>query len=862
MKINESYYFSSIIYTFMNLKIDWKKAVPHLIAVGVFLVISVAMSLPAFEGKVLSAHDDLQYRGSAKEVQDYREQFGKEPLWTNSMFGGMPSYLITFKPEGNFIEKFIFPLLNEGLPRPANSIFVALLSFYIMLLTFKLNSWSSMLGALGFGLTTYHFIILGAGHFNKMVAISFIPLVVAGINLFFDKQYIPGAIITGLGMSFEMLGNHPQMTYYYFSFFISIYLIYRLVDAIIKKQVVHGLIASAGIALMLIIGGITTANRLLPVNEYTPYSTRGKSELVKHKENSDQTDGLDKSYIVGYSYGKGDIFSMWIPNFKGPKNGLLYDNPIAKEAVKGNEREVLKSFDQYWGGQDASGGALYSGAIIFFLFVLGIFIVQNPIKYIVLFSVIITLLLSWGKNFMGLTELFINHFPLYNKFRAVNSILVVMEFSVPLLAAMALYEFMNKKDYFQQTLKIAGNDSKVKNEYVFYGIAGLTGGLALIGYLMPGLLQSYFQPGEVEEITNALKNQGAGDTDINRMLSIIETARMAIFKADAIRSAILIFLGAGLMWAYAKQKITTTTLAAGLIIITIGDLYTVNGRYLNEKNYRKPNELIRPTTANNSILQDKDPNFRVANLSVSTFNDGITSYFHKSIGGYHGAKMERYQELIEFGIMPDLNKIFQSKATTAEQIMEVFRSMQITNMLNTKYYIFSAEQPALPNPYAFGNAWTVSNIVWVNNADEELDALQQHNLRETAIIDKRFESILSGFSPQKDSTVSIKLTSYQPNNLIYEFNASSDQIVVFSEIFYDKGWNAYIDDVATDHFRVNYVLRGLKVPAGKHTIEFDFAPASYAKGVMISKISSGILLLILVGGIFSIFWQHRKNSQA
>ncbi len=845
----------------MNLRIDWKKAFPHLVAVGLFLVISVAMSLPAFEGKVLSAHDDLQFRGAAKEVQDYRDEYGKEPLWTNSMFGGMPTYLITFIAEGNFIEKFIFPILNKGLPRPANSIFVALLSFYIMLLTFKLDPWSSILGALGFGLTTYHFIIMGAGHFNKMVTISFIPLVVAGINLFFDKQYISGAIITGLGMSFEMLGNHPQMTYYYFSFFISIYLIYRFVDVILKKQAMHGVIASAGIAVMLVIGGITTANRMLPVNEYTPYSTRGKSELISHKNKSDQTAGLDKSYIVGYSYGKGDIFSMWIPNFKGPKNGLLYDNPHAREAVRGSEREILKSFDQYWGGQDASGGALYSGAIIFFLFVMGIFIVQHPVKYIVLFSVLISLLLSWGKNYMSLTEFFINNFPLYNKFRAVNSILVVMEFSVPILAAMALYEFVTKKDYFQHTLKIAGKDTKIKNEHLFYGIYGITGGLALIAYLMPDLIQSYFQPGEVEEITNALKNQGAGDSDINRMLGVAETARMAIFKADAIRSAIIITLGAGLMWAFAKQKINAVMLSIGLIIITLGDLYNVNGRYLNEKNFKKPNELIRPTIANNSILQDKDPNFRVANLSVSTFNDAITSYFHKSIGGYHGAKMERYQELIEFGIMPDLNKIFQSKATTAEQMMEVFKSMQITNMLNTKYYIFSGEQPALLNPYAFGNAWPVNKLVWVNNADEELDALQQHNLRETAVIDKRFENILTGFTLQLDSTARIKLTSYQPNNLVYEFEASKDQVVVFSEIFYDKGWNAYIDDVATDHFRVNYVLRGLKVPAGKHIIEFDFAPASYAKGVRISQASSGILMLIIVGGIGYIIWKRMKQEK-
>jgi len=440
--------------------------------------------------------------------------------------------------------------------------------------------------------------------------------------------------------------------------------------------------------------------------------------------------------------------------------------------------------------------------------------------------------------------------------------LVVMEFSVPILAAMALYEFINQKDYFRHTLKIAGSDTKIKNEHIFYGIYAITGGLALIAYSMPGLLQSYFQPGEVKEIINALKNQGAQEADINRVLDVVETARMAIFKADAIRTAIIITLGAGLMWAFAKEKINAKILLAGLIVITLGDLYTINGRYLNEKNYRKPNELIRPTIANNSILQDKDPNFRVANLSVSTFNDAITSYFHKSIGGYHGAKMERYQELIEFGIMPDLNKIFQSKATTAGQMMEVFKTMQITNMLNTRYFIFSGDQPALQNPFAFGNAWPVSKIVWVSNADDELDALQQHNLRETAVIDKRFESMLSGFTVQPDSTARIQLISYKPNNLVYEFQSATDQVVVFSEIFYDKGWNAYIDGVSTDHFRVNYVLRGLKVPAGKHTIEFDFAPASYAKGVRISQASSGILMLILVGGIGFMIWQRVKQAKA
>ncbi|MBE2246045.1 MAG: YfhO family protein [Candidatus Competibacteraceae bacterium] len=842
---------------------EWKSVMPHALAVGIFLLISVVMSLPAFDGKVLSAHDDLQYRGSAKEVQDFRKQHGKEPLWTNSMFGGMPSYLITFKPDGNFIEKYIAPVFSLGLPRPANSIFIALLCFYLMMLTFRPDPWMGMLGALGFGLTTYHFIIMGAGHFNKMVTISYIPLVVAGINLVFDKKYIWGAIVAGLAMSLEMLGNHPQMTYYYFAFFLSIYLLYRFVDAIIQKQSKHALIAASIIGVMFTIGAVTTSNRLLPVNEYTSYSTRGKSELVRLKENSDKTSGLDKSYIVGYSYGKGDIFSMWIPNFKGPKNGVLYEHPAARESVKGNDREMLKSFDQYWGGQDASGGALYSGAIIFFLFILGIALVSHPIKWIVMFSVLLTLMLSWGKNYMGLTEFFINHFPLYNKFRAVNSILVVMEFTVPILAVFALYEITSRRDFFKQPFTVFKNQvQNLRNEHVLYGVFALTGIMALIAYLVPGILQSFFKPGEINEITAALTQQGAGQSDINRMLDVVETARISIFKADAIRTAIIISLGFALLFAYSRKKINAMVLSIGLIAITFVDLYTINTRYLTDKNYKKPTELIRPTIANQSILQDTDPNFRVANLSVSTFNDGITSYFHKSIGGYHGAKMERYQELIEFALMPDLNKIFTSKANSAEDMMEVFKSMQVANMLNTKYYIFSPEQAALPNLYAFGNAWMVNRIEWANDADEELEKLTREDIKQTAIVDKRYEQVLSGFTPVPDSSASIQLTSYLPNQLTYAFESSTEQFVVFSEIFYDKGWNAYIDDAPVEYVRANYVLRGMKIPAGKHTIEFDFSPASYAKGVMISQASSGILLLIMLVGFSYLIWLQTKKSKA
>jgi hypothetical protein len=484
------------------------------------------------------------------------------------------------------------------------------------------------------------------------------------------------------------------------------------------------------------------------------------------------------------------------------------------------------------------------------LFVLGIFIVKHPVKWVILFSVCITFLLSLGKNYMELTNLFIDHFPMYNKFRAVNSILVVMELTVPILAALALYEMVKNKNLLEEKLKIFSTNTNLKKEYIFYGVYGITGVLALVAYVLPGMFQTFFQPGETEEISKAVIGQGGSDADVTRLLQVAETARIAIFKADAIRTFIIISLGAGLIWAYFKNKISSQILIGCLAVITIADLYTVNGRYLTEKNYKKPTELIRPNVANRSILEDKDPNFRVANLTVSTFNDGTTSYFHKSIGGYHGAKMERYQELIEFGITPDMMKLSQSGS------MDVFKSMLVLNMLNTKYYIVDPNQAAIRNPETYGNAWIVNNIVWANDADDELNAMEKNNLKQTAIIDKRFEKEVLPFQPSSDSTASIQLVSYSPVNLKYEFNSVNEQFVVFSEIFYDKGWNATIDGKEASHVRANYVLRAMKVPAGKHTIEFDFTPESYEKGKMISQASSSILILLLVIGLA---WEIKKR---
>lgn len=838
--------------------INWKAWLPHLIAIGIFLLISLFYAQPVMQGKELISHDDTQFRGASHEAVTLREETGEEALWTNSMFSGMPTYLISFNPKNNWFNDISRKVLSF-LPLPSKYLFTAMLAFYVMLLSFKMKPYASIVGALAFGMASYNVIIIGAGHYNKMVAISFFPLLIAGINLIFDKKYLWGAVLTGIAACVELGANHPQMTYYYFVFFLSFFLLYKFIDAVIKKDIKNGIISSVITGAMIVVGLLTFMNRYLPTNEYTPYSTRGKSELTQSDDQSDKTGGLDKSYIVGYSFGRDDIMSLLIPNYKGPNNGQLLNNPTAREITPRNQQNILENADQYWGGQDATGGAFYMSAIIFAFFILAFFLVKHPIRWVVLPAFVITLLLSWGKNYMGLTSFFIDHFPMYNKFRAVNSIIIVIEFVVPMMAAFLIATMLNEKDWMEKTWM--GN---IQNKKALLGGMGAIVLIVGLMYIAPTMFQSFFKPAtytpqfnavmsEDQMLTKYLTEAGAQSQQINEFLSVIETGRQAIFKKDALRTLGYLIV-AGLIlagWAFTKND---PRIFVGLLaLVILVDVWSHDKRYLNDKNFKDATkgkgEFVQ-TIADKSILQDPGIGYRVLNLTVSPFNDGATSYYHHSIGGYHGAKIKRYQELIEHHIYPDINKLSSSKANTMHAFDSVLAQTRILNMLNTKYIILDPNSPALPNNNAYGNAWIVNNAIEVANADEELEKLGQTDLKNVLVYDQRYADQVKKYTPSgvKDSAAYIRLKNYSPNALTYEFNSSKQELVVFSEIFY-PAWKVFVDGNPAENFRADYVLRAMVVPAGTHTIEFSFESAGVKKGATLSLIGSSILSFLLLLGI-------------
>jgi hypothetical protein len=813
------------------------------------------------EGKRLVSYDDSMFIGSSKAIADYDKENEDVPLWTNSVFSGMPTYLIGYGPKNNLIAK-VFSAFATAVPIPANQMFWAMFGFYIMLLTFGFKPYASAVGAIAYGFCSYNIGIVTAGHYAKLWAIAFFPLIVAGINLLFKKKYLWGALLVGVATSVEILVNHPQMTYYYFVFFLSLYLIYLFVDALLKKEFKHALIASVLTVGMMLVGIASNANRLIPTNEYTAYSTRGKSDLKQGG------DGLKKDYIVGYSSGKDDIFSFLVPNYKGPKSGVqLVENPIAKETL-GKDRNLVgqtegliyqnygEIIEQYWGGTDVAGGGIYCSVIIFVLFLLGFIFVKHPIKWIIIPGFLATLLLSWGKNYMGFTSFFIDYFPMYNKFRAVNSIIIVITFCIPLLASFMLARLVNEPEFLEKP-----SLGKYKNKHILVGGLGLILIILLAMYAIPNAFQSFTKPAhlvdqvnkvmtEKEIITEALTTQKADDQTIYKVISDVEKGRISIFRADVLRSFIILLLGSVLLALYAFKFIKWPIMIGGIALIVLIDVWDYDSRYLNQKNFKEPKESKKEfamTYADKIIVNDPALHKRVLNLSVSPFNDATTSYYHQSLGGYHGAKIKRYQELIENHIYPEINRVFAG--TSPAKIDSLLSTAQVLNMLDTKYFIFDPNSPPLTNPYANGAAWTISNVQFVENADVEISALKTINTKTTAVIDQKFKDKIKTETLKLDTTAKITMTLYTLGRAEYDYYSSQDQVAVFSEIYYPAGWKAYIDGTEADIVRANYVLRALFVPKGKHKIEFVFEPASFKKGETYSLIASSILVLLLLGGI-------------
>jgi hypothetical protein len=816
--------------------IDFKKLIPYFVAIIVFIGFSLIYFSPVLDGKKLNQSDIVHYKGTAKEANDYKEKTGEEALWTNSMFGGMPTYQISVSNGWNPIGQ-IKNYIMLGIPHPANILFLLFICFFILLIVLKIDPWLSIIGALAFALSSYFFVCIDVGHNSKVIAVAFIPAVLAGVILVFRGKYFLGGALTALFLSLEIIANHIQMTYY-MMFLLGIYGIAELINAIREKKYMPFM---KSIGVLLIAGIIAvgpSVSNLWTSYEYMKETIRGKSELTADQSN--KSGGLDKDYITSWSYGIGETFTLMIPDAKGGESAYLGEDKDAMKDVEPQYRETVAGQSKYWGEMPFTQGTVYAGAFLCFLFVLGMFIVKNRFKWVLFAATIFFFFLAWGHNMMWLSNFFIDHFPFYNKFRSVSSMMVIPEITIPLLAILTL------KDIFE-------NPKLIKDKQKYFFIAfGLTAGLCLLFWLMPKTFFTFLTSAELKY------RQQNNNQQINDIFANIELARIAIFKASAIRSFIFILLGAGILYIYASlKKINKYVIYAGLALVIIIDMVPINKRYIKEKDFVSKKQIEVPytmTQADQTILTDKEPDFRVLNMTVGDFSaDASISYYHKSIGGYHAAKLKRYKELVDARLDKErdlLAKTLSSKPTDSA-LLSTFYSLTSLNMLNTKYFIYNYEAPPLKNPAALGSVWFVHNTKIVNNADEEIKAMDNFSPSYTAIVDKRFESQLTAFKGGKDKDAVIKLVEYSPNRLTYEAsNLKNSQLAVFSEVYYSAGWNVYVDGTKSDYFRTNYVLRGMVVPAGNHKIEFKFEPTSYFLGKKISIISSIILLLGVVGAIF------------
>jgi len=784
---------------------------PHVIIVLLFVLVSFAYFTPLLEGKRIDGHDVKTWIGMSKEISDYRDSTGEEALWTNSLFSGMPAYQISVKYSSNLV-RYIDKIISLGFPRPANLLFLYLLGFYLLLISLNIDYRIAAIGAFAYAFSSYFFIIIQAGHMTKAHAIAYLPMVVAAVLYTYRGKMMLGGVLTALAVALQIFSNHYQITYYLLLVLIIIGFSQLYKD--FKSDNLASFFKRSGILILAaILAAGTSFTRLKTTLDYGKETTRGKSELTNNLDN--KTQGLDKDYATQWSYGVAESMTLLIPNFYGGSSAnsvlSIEDSETLDFLRKFKNKKLANSLAQfksssYWGEQPIVSGPTYLGAIVIFLFVLGILLVNNRLRSWVLLATIMSLMLAWGKNFMPLTEFFLDYFPAYNKFRAVSMILIIAEFTVPLLAFVALNKFLT-------------NDSN-KRESILKNAFYITGGVTLLFALAPSIFLDFLSEKDISPLA-------AGVNTPNGFLDSLALDRSSLLVADAWRSFSFIIISFLTLLMFVKQKLKKQYVIILLGVFIVSDMWNVNKRYLNDESFVRKNKMkvpYKPTQADNFILQDKDPNFRVFNQSVSTFNDASTSYFHKSIGGYHGAKLKRYQELIEFHI---------SKG-----------NMNVLNMLNTKYFI-SQDGRVQQNPSALGNAWFIANPIIVKNADEEIAALSDFTPNEKVIIDQRFASFVEDSNYNIDGS-SIDLDIYKPNYLKYTSQTQFPALAVFSEIYYKDGWNVYVDGEKSDYFRANYVLRAMQVPAGNHTIEFKFEPKVYKIGEGISLASSIILILLLV----------------
>lgn len=840
--------------------INFKSLLPVFVGILLFVILSLFYASPVLKGKALVQSDMLQFTGVSKEVTDHREKYNEEALWTNSMFGGMPAYQISVVYHNNLIK----PLreLFFILPSPASTLFVYMFGFFILLLTLKVDRWLSIVGAIAFGFSAFFILIIAAGHVTQAFAIGFAPPVFAGVILTCRGKYFLGGALLGLFGAMELLCNHPQITYYLL-LLILVYLIFEFAERIKHKQYkeILKMISVFAIAGILALG--SSINNLWNTYEYSKFTIRGPSELSTDKSN--KTSGLDKDYATQWSMGKSETLTLMIPGFKGRTDGMqISENKNALKNIDPNMRQMVGSLPQYWGDQPTTSSP-YSGAIVVFLFVFALFVINGKIKWALLVVTILSVALSWGKNMMWFTELFLDYFPMYNKFRAVSMTLVIAEITIPILAMLALDKLIRTPEFFKQKITLAFTKKEITVQNAFLISLAMTGGLCLLFYIMPETLTSFDYNRDPEIYNQVAKSNG--EEIARAFFDNVIKARVAIFKSEAIRSFLFIAGVAILIWLFATAKINKTVFIPVLGILILLDLVPVDKTFLNEKNFADKKQVKEPfpeTFADKEIRKDKDLSYRVFDLTDpnNPFNSARASYHHKSIGGYHAAKLRRYQELAEHYLYNSMNQIMQTlqSAPTQASVDSTLARLHVLNMLNTRYLIYNTEAAPIVNKYALGNAWFVKEVKMVDNADGEINTLGQVNPATTLVVDKRYEPELTGFTPKPDSAASIKLIDYKPNDLKYESNAASEQLAVFSEIYYKDGWNAYIDGELKPHFSANWILRAMRIPSGKHTIEFKFQPQRYIVGEKIALGSSLILIIAIIGALY-LSWRNRKKCE-
>jgi len=814
-----------------------KQWLPEVLVVILFVGISFAYFFPAdIEGRILYRHDSSAVRGAGQEAHEYEERTGKVTRWTNALFGGMPTYQTAPSYKSSTPLNTAITAYHLWLPENVWYVFVYLLGFYILLRAFDFRWYLATLGAIIWAFSSYFFIIIAAGHIWKVMALAYLPPMIAGIVLAYRGKYLSGLVVTAVFAAFEIKANHVQMTYYYL-FVIAALVIAYMIEGIRQKNYRHLLKATAACVVAALIAVCLNISNLYHTWQYSKESMRSASELVKKNADNQTSSGLDRDYITQWSYGIDETWTLLVPNTKGGASVPLLDSKIAMQHADNYYLGIYQQLGQYWGNQPMTAGPVYVGAFVLMLFVLGLFIVKGPMKWALLAVTILSILLSWGRNFMPFTDFFLDYVPMYAKFRTVASILVIAEFTIPLLAMLALKKIVDEPELLKKKAKW------------LYASFALTGGVALLFALMPKMFfPDFISVSELQAMAQIPADQAAP------LIQNLTEMRVAVFTADCWRSFWIIVIGTACLLLYKYRKIRVEWMTVALVVLCLFDMWQVNKRYLNDSMFVPATvreEPVTKTQAIDHILQDKSLDFRVLNLATSTFNENETSFYLKSIGGYHAAKLRRYQELVDAYIQKEMSGVISAISKAGGDMTQVKGDSvyPVLNMLNTKYFILplqGGQSVPLENPYTYGNAWFVNHVRYVANANEELDAIGSLDLRHEAVADQKFREQLDESLPQDTVSLSfVRIKTYEPNQLTYEVESAKGGVVVFSEIYY-PGWTATVDGVEQELGRVNYVLRALQVKPGKHEVVLSFFPRSIDHTETIAYISYVVLLLLIL----------------